>query len=77
MTTTELRKELRQYIDKADSRFITLVYAMMKADEEGEEDFVLSSAHKKELDTRVKRHKSGESKSYSWEEVKQRARSQR
>ena len=77
MTTTEIRKELRQYINKADSRFIQMVYAMMKADEEGDENFVLSELQKNELDARVKRHKSGESKSYGWEEVKQRARSQR
>ena len=76
MTTTEIRKELRQYISKADNRFIQFVYAMMKVDEEGDEDFVLSPLQKKELDTRVKRHKSGESKSYSWEETKQRAKSQ-
>lgn len=75
MSTTEIRKELRQYINKADSHFIQLVYAMMKADE-GDEDFILSPLQKKELDTRIKRHKSGESKSYSWKEVKQRAKSQ-
>lgn len=39
-----------------------------------QEEFVLTDKQKRELDKRLARHKSGESKSYGWEEVKKRAR---
>ena len=41
---------------------------------EQENGFKLTAAHKKELDARKKRHLKGTSRSYTWEEVKQRAR---
>ena len=42
-----------------------------------QEEIFLTDKQKEELDRRTARHKSGESKSYSWEEVKRRARSAR
>lgn len=41
---------------------------------EKENGFKLTEAHKKELDARKKRHLKGTSRSYTWEEVKSRAR---
>ena len=43
--------------------------------EDESELFALTDEHKKIIDSRIERHLSGESKSYSWEEVKNRARS--
>ena len=42
---------------------------------ENQEEIVLTDWPKDELDKRVARHKSGESKSFTWEEVKTRGRS--
>jgi putative addiction module component (TIGR02574 family) len=70
MSTVTIRKELQEYLNNADERFIQLVYGMMQADKSN--DFLLSETERKELDKRIARHKTGESKSYSWEEVKTR-----
>lgn len=40
-----------------------------------EEEIILTDWQKEELDRRSSRHKTGESKSFTWEEVKKRARS--
>lgn len=69
MSTVTIRKELQEYLNNADERFIKLVYGMMQADKSSS---LLSEAERKELDKRIARHKKGESKSYSWEEVKAR-----
>ncbi|HNP17243.1 MAG TPA: addiction module protein [Fulvivirga sp.] len=70
MSATTIRKELQEYMGKADDRFIQLVYGMMQADKSS--GFLLSEAEREELDKRIARHKKGESKSYSWDEVKTR-----
>lgn len=72
--TTQLREELHQYINQADDRFVQLVYAMVQADKKEQE--LLSQEEKEELERRVERHKNGQSKSYTWEEVKARLRKQ-
>ena len=68
MSTVTIREELQEYLKKADERFLKLVYGMMQADKS--ED-LLNEAERVELDRRVARHKKGESKSYSWQEVKE------
>ena len=35
MSTAQIREKLHKYINKADARFIHLVYGMMKEDEKG------------------------------------------
>jgi putative addiction module component (TIGR02574 family) len=40
----------------------------------GQHDGLLTEPQKDELDRRAVRHKNGETKSYSWDEVKQHAR---
>ena len=70
MNTENLRKDLQDYISKADERFVQLVYGMMLADMSGA--YLLREAEREELDVRIVRHKKGESKSCSWGEVKRR-----
>lgn len=70
MSAATIRKELQEYMSKADDRFIQLVYGMMQADKSS--GFLLNEAEREELDKRIARHKKGESKSYSWDEVKTR-----
>lgn len=74
MNTTKIKEELYQYINQADDRFIQLVYAMVQADKKEQE--LLSQEEKEELERRIERHKNGQSKSYTWEEVKARIRKQ-
>ena len=71
MNTTRYREELREYIDKADDRFIHLVYGMMQADME-EEGYELSEAHKKILDQRLAEHQKSPESGSSWQDVKTR-----
>jgi len=78
MNTMELRHKLLQHINTADERLLRIVNAVFESyresavQEEGEEieASVLTADQKAELDIRRERHLSGESKSYSWEEVK-------
>jgi len=71
MNTTRYREELREYIDKADDRFIHLLYGMMQADME-EEGYELSEAHKKILDQRLAEHQKSPGSGSSWQDVKSR-----
>ncbi len=67
MEATKIREELHQFINQADERILNLIYGMMKADV-GDE--ILTKEQKADLDNRISRHKSGDSKSYSWPEAK-------
>jgi putative addiction module component (TIGR02574 family) len=66
MGAAQIREELHQFIEQADERVLTLIYGMMKADKEG----LLTVEQQADLDKRIERHKNGESKSYSWAEVR-------
>lgn len=66
---TSMRDEIHQYIEQADERFVSLVYAMMRADNANEKD-VLTIEQQEDLRIRIERHRNGVSKSYSWEEAK-------
>lgn len=63
----QLRDQIHQYVDVADER---LIKGMMDEDLKTEQSLELSPAQKEELDVRKERHLSGESASYSWEEIK-------
>ena len=69
MKTTKIREEIRDYISEADDRFVQMVYAMMKVNQE---EAMLTEEEQEEVNRRVARHKSGESKSYSWPEARAR-----
>ncbi|MEM6362039.1 MAG: addiction module protein [Bacteroidota bacterium] len=75
MGAAQIRELLHEYINKADERFINLMYAMVQADMK-EDDYKLSAAHKKILDERIAAHEANPSSGSSWEEVKTRIRSQ-
>ena len=72
MSTTQIRQELHDFINKADKRLLTLFYAMMQADTE--ENYQLSEAQKEELDRRLNKYEAGEMKFSSWGTVKERIR---
>jgi hypothetical protein len=66
MGSAQIREALHEYINHADDRVLNLIYGMMNADN----DELLTKEQQEDLDNRVARHKSGESKSYSWAEAK-------
>ena len=75
MGTSQIRELLHEYINKADERFINLMYALVQADM-SEEDYELSESHKKILDERLAAHESNPSSGSNWEEVKGRIKRQ-
>lgn len=72
MDTIEIRKDIHRFVDEADERLLKIIYAIIQA-EESEEPSVPEFFYK-ELDERREKHKSGESKSFTWEEVQFNAR---
>ena len=71
MTTTLIKKKITQAISEIDdSDFLQALHTIVSSKKEEDAIYQLSSAQKKELDKRRASHKSGESKSHSWTEVK-------
>jgi hypothetical protein len=71
MTTTLIKKKLTKAIGEIDDpAFLMALQTIVNSKKEEEEIQQLSSMQKKELDERKFRHKKGQSKSYSWAEVK-------
>ena len=67
MRAAQIREELHQFINRADDRVLNLMYGMMKADGAQE---ILTAGQQDDLRKRIERHKTGESKSYSWSEAR-------
>ena len=71
MTTINLKKNIHKAVDKInDTDLLHAVYTILEREIENTEEYELTPPQKKELDRRLANHKSGKSKSYSWEEVK-------
>jgi len=72
----KIRENLHKIIDQVeDEKILEAVYTILEKEVKVVTDFELSDEQKSELDRRVKRHKNGETKSYSWEDAKQKVRS--
>ncbi len=69
MSITQIREELHEFIDKADTRLLNVIYAMIQADMT-EADYQLSDAHKAILDQRIAAHELNPSEGRSWEDLK-------
>ena len=75
MTKAVLKNHLYKAIEKIDDNsFLEAVYKIISTKIEEEEELKLSDVQKQILDDRRKRHLMGESKSFSWTEVKKKAR---
>lgn len=69
MTATALKKELHKAIDTiSDSKFLEAVYTIIN-EKTREEEYGLTADQWKEIDHRVKLHKTGKSKSYTVDET--------
>ena len=75
MTVSAIRKELHKAIDVIeDESFLKAVYTIINKQKAGVE-YDLSPEEWEEIEYIQKQHKSGKSKSYSWDEVKKYAKS--
>lgn len=68
MSTIELKQEVHGFIEQADDIILKKIYALLKPNME---QVKLTDEQKKELQKRKVNHLSGESKSYTLQEVKQ------
>ncbi|HYG52841.1 MAG TPA: addiction module protein [Flavobacteriales bacterium] len=71
MTTTALKKKIARQLDRADDKLVQLVSALIdKYEESSKGESLMTPAQKKEVDRRLKLHKEGKLKYYTFEEVK-------
>lgn len=71
MTTIALKKKIVKQLDNADDKLIKLVSALINQYEESsKEDSLITPSQKREIDRRLKLHKEGKQKYYTFEEVK-------
>ena len=74
MATTELKSTVQNYIENADTRLLKMIKALVESYREEGDEFILNDDHYSEIDKRREAHSKGNSQSYSWEQVKKRAR---
>ena len=73
-STLEIRKTIHEFIDIADERILRIINGIIDAEEEviSESNPTVPEWFYDELDKRREKHLKGETKSFSWEEVKER-----
>lgn len=71
MNTIEKRDYIHNYLYRIDDKNIDEMFR--KVQSLVENDIILTLDQEDEIDKRILRHKNGESESYSWSEVKNRA----
>lgn len=74
MTTIDLRNTVKEYINTADKRLLKMMIALAESYQNDEEELILSEEQYRMIDKHREAHLKGESKSLSWEQVKQNAR---
>lgn len=74
MATIDLRNIVKEYINTADIRLLKMIKALAESYQNDEQELRLSEEQYQMIDKRRKAHLTGESKSFTWEQVKQNAR---
>jgi putative addiction module component (TIGR02574 family) len=74
MTTIDLRNTVKAYINTADIRLLKMMKALAESYQADEQELTLSKEQYQMIDKRREAHLKGESKSFTWDEVKQNAR---
>ena len=74
MATIDLKNTVREYINTADVRLLKMMKALAESYQNDEEELTLSEEQYQLIDKRREAHLKGESKSFTWEQVKQNAR---
>jgi len=71
MNTVKIKEEIREYLNKADDRFIKLVYGMITADRE--ENLEVPKEHKNIIRERREQYNKNPDEVISWKEVQSKA----
>nr|WP_314492826.1 addiction module protein [uncultured Chryseobacterium sp.] len=74
-STLEIRKRIHDYIDIADERILRILNGIINAEEQEDNYPAIPDWHYAEINERREKYLSGESKSYTWEQVKEKAKS--
>ena len=74
MATIDLRNTVKEYVKNADVRLLKLMKAVAESYQNDEQETTLTEHQYQLIDKRREAHLKGDSKSYSWEQVKQNAR---
>ncbi len=74
MSTIDLRDTVKEYINTADIRLLKMIKALAESYQNDEQELMLSEEQYQMIDKRREAHLKGESKSFTWEQVKQNAR---
>ncbi len=74
MATIDLRNTVKEYVNKADIRLLKMIKALAESYQDDEQEITLSEEQYQIIDKRRALHLEGESKSFTWDQVKQNAR---
>ncbi|MCD0454689.1 addiction module protein [Chryseobacterium scophthalmum] len=74
-STLEIRKRIHEFIDIADKRILRIINGIIDAEEQEDNYPTIPDWHYDKLNERREKYITGESKSYTWEEVKEKAKS--
>jgi len=74
-STLEIRKRIHEFIDIADERILRIINGIIDAEEQEDNYPTVPDWHYEKLNERREKYITGESKSYTWEEVKEKAKS--
>ncbi|MCY1663681.1 MULTISPECIES: addiction module family protein [Chryseobacterium] len=73
-STVDIRKRIHEFIDIADERILRIFKGIIDAEEE-EDNYSVPDSHYDVINERREKYIKGESKSYTWEEVQEKAKS--
>lgn len=74
MATIDLRNTVKEYVATADIRLLKMIKALAESYQKDEQELTLSEEQYQMIDKRREAHLKGESKSFTWEQVKKNAR---
>ena len=72
--TSDLRNTVKEYINSADVRLLKMIKALVESYEQDKQEVTLSKEQYQMMDKRREAHLKGESKSFTWNQVKENAR---
>jgi hypothetical protein len=73
-STVDIRKRIHEFIDIADERILRIINSIIDAEEE-DDNYSVPNSHYDVVNERREKYISGEIKSYTWDEVKEKAKS--
>lgn len=73
-SSVDIRKRIHEFIDVADDRILRIFNGIIDAEEQEEDYPSVPEWFNEELDKRKEKYISGQSKSFTWEEIKERAK---